>query len=141
MHQYGPQWVKIATNEFPKRTDHSCLFRYTKLMNWKRQTTWFDNQTDEVKEFIQFIFKKRRKINHDHIYTSYGDLVPTLPKFGSGVHNLNNIIDKIYEKNDLITEFIEKKRQGQLSLTLIVSLIYLFRITWYHLVFIFRNFF
>ena len=35
--EYGTHWVKIAQNIFPKRTDHSCLFRYTKLMNWQKQ--------------------------------------------------------------------------------------------------------
>ena len=83
---------------------------------------WFESQPDEIKEFILFIFKKKRKkvSDADRVYTSYGDLVPTIPKFGSGLHNLSFIINQIYEKKPLIDLFISKKRQGQLSLTLLV---------------------
>jgi len=93
-------------------------------MHWKRQNVWFENQSEEIKEFIMFIFKKKR--NHadvrEQVFTSYGDVVPTIPKFGSGMHNLGNIINQIYDKKSLVDEFINKKRQGQLSLTLLVNL-------------------
>jgi hypothetical protein len=122
--EYGPQWSRIAKEAFPMRNNHSCLFRFNKLMHWKRQNVWFENQSEEIKEFIMFIFKKKR--NHadvrEQVFTRFGDVVPTIPKFGSGMHNLGNIINQIYDKKPLVDEFINKKRQGQLSLTLLVNL-------------------
>ena len=118
--EYGPVWSKIAKEAFPTRNNHSCLFRFNKLMHWKRQNVWFENQPDEIKEFILFIFKKKRKNANQNVFTSHGDVVPTIPKFGSGLHNLGQIINQIYDKRPLIDEFINKKRQGQLSLTLLV---------------------
>ena len=122
--EYGAQWSKIAKEVFPTRNNHSCLFRFNKLMHWKRQNVWFDNQSEEIKEFILFIFKKKRKTidRNGQVFTSHGDIVPKIPKFGSGLNNLGNIINQIYEKRTLIDEFINKKRQGQLSLTLLVNL-------------------
>ena len=123
--EYGTHWVKIAQNIFPKRTDHSCLFRYTKLMNWQKQQEWFNNQPEEIKEFMLFLFKRRLKDGSDevlenhNVYTNKGELVPTLPKFGPGTRNLNNIIDTIYEKKDLVYEFVKKKQEGQLSIALL----------------------
>lgn len=122
--EYGGQWAKIAACEFPNRTDHSCLFRYTKLMNWKRQNEWFDSQPGNVQEFILFLFRRRkaRPEEDTKICTNKGDLVPTMPKFGSGTGFLASIIDKIYEKKELVDEFIDKKRDGQLSLTLLAKI-------------------
>ncbi len=41
--KYGSQWVKIS-HEFPTRNDHSCLFRFKKLMEWKEKNLWFLKQ-------------------------------------------------------------------------------------------------
>ncbi|CAF0719286.1 unnamed protein product [Brachionus calyciflorus] len=122
--EYGGQWSKIATIEFPNRTDHSLLFRYTKLMNWKRQNEWFDTQPEDVQEFILFLFKKKKSKPDEEIkvYTNKGELVPTIPQFGSGTGFFASVVDKIYEKRDLVSEFIEKKKDGQLSLTLLAKI-------------------
>ena len=127
--EYSPLWSKITKESFPMRNNHSCLFRFNKLMHWKRQNVWFENQPDEIKEFILFIFKKNRKntAGKEHVFTRHGDLVPTIPKFGSGLHNLGHIISQIYDKRPLIDEFIYKKRQGQLSLTLLVNGVFSFK--------------
>ncbi|RNA37100.1 snRNA-activating complex subunit 4 isoform X1 [Brachionus plicatilis] len=123
--KYGGQWSKIAASEFPYRTDHSCLFRYTKLMKWKRQNEWFESQPEKIQEFIKFLFKKRKSKNDNHdveIYTEKGEMVPTTPKFGSGTGFLASMIDKIFEQRDLVEEFIDKKREGQLSLTILAKI-------------------
>lgn len=124
--KYGGQWSKVATLEFPSRTDHSCLFRYTKLMNWKRQNEWFESQPEKIQEFIKFLFKKRKNKNENHdnrrVYTEKGELVPTTPKFGSGTGFLASIIDKIFEKKELVEEFVDKMRNGQLSITLLAKI-------------------
>lgn len=122
--KYGGQWSKIAACEFPGRTDHSCLFRYTKLMNWKRQNEWFDSQPEKIQEFIKFLFRKKKneKRNDLIIYTEKGEVVPTTPKFGSGTGFLASIIDKIFEKKDLVEEFVDRKTEGQLSLTLLARI-------------------
>ena len=124
--KYGGQWSKIAALEFPSRTDHSCLFRYTKLMNWKRQNEWFESQPEKIQEFIKFVFKKRKSKNDNNdstkVYTEKGEVVPTTPKFGSGTGFLASIIDKIFEKKELVEEFVDKMRNGQLSLTLLAKI-------------------
>jgi hypothetical protein len=122
--EYGGQWARIAEFEFPNRTDHSCLFRYSKLMRWKRQNDWFDSQPDTIQEFILFLFKKRKPRQEEEVkvYTAKGELIPTMPKLGSGTGFLASIIDKIFEKKDLVDEFIRKKRDGQLSLTLLAKI-------------------
>jgi hypothetical protein len=121
--KHGTHWVKIANNDFPNRTDHSCLFRYTKLMSWKKQNEWFENQPDYIKEFILFLFKKRKNLQEEpKLYTSDGELVPTIPKFGPGNQSFINIIEKIVDKTDLIAEFINKKNEGNISISLLVSI-------------------
>jgi hypothetical protein len=115
--RYEGQWYKIAAFEFPNRNDNACLFRYTRLMAWHRQNTWFQAQTSEIQEFILFICKQRHK-NRDEapVYTDDGELVPRKPIFAQKVSNL---VDQILAKRELIVEFVEKKRRGQLSLNLL----------------------
>ena len=118
--KYNGHWSKIANYVFPSRNDHSCLFRYTRLMAWRKQNSWFDKQSDEIKEFILFISKKRKDSKEDNrmsLVTEDGEQVPTSPPFS--VHSVSKQIEKFHEKKDLIKEFIQKKRQGQLSLTLL----------------------
>lgn len=114
--KFENQWVKIANYAFPSRNDNACLHRYTKLTNWHQQNLWFDKQPDEIKEFIMFLCKKNRADTKPDLYTEDGELVPKRPVFSQ---NLGNIIHKIYEKKDLVYEFVRKMRQGQLSLTLL----------------------
>ena len=64
---------------------------------------------------IEFIFLFIEDM-HPQVYTDCGELVPRPPKFSQ---YLSGLIGKIYEKKSLIEEFIQKKRQGQLSLALI----------------------
>ncbi len=54
------QWYKMAAFDFPDRSDNACLFRHTRLMNWRKQNIWFENQRDEIKEFIMFVCKNRK---------------------------------------------------------------------------------
>ena len=119
-------------------------------MNWRKQNEWLQVQSEEIKEFIKFLFKPKNKSkikeikeneevkedlkdsddyaeNEDEevLYTKRGEIVPSQPKFGPGIVVFNSIIDKIHEKKNLITEFVKKKQSGQLSLTLLViSLIF-----------------
>lgn len=121
--EYGGQWSKIAAHEFPTRTDHSCLFRYTKLMNWRRQNEWFESQPEEIKEFILFLFKNKIKKDQKQdqeveeeeeeeiLYTEKGEIVPSMPRFGfiNSSSYWSSTLDKINEKIDLIKEFLSKK--------------------------------
>jgi len=50
------------------------------------------------------------------VYTDDGELVPRKPIFAQKVSNL---VDQILAKRELIVEFVEKKRRGQLSLNLL----------------------
>ncbi len=115
--KFENQWVKIATYVFPHRNDNACLHRYTKLMNWHQQNIWFEKQPDEIKEFILFLCKRNKKdLNEQILLTEDGEIVPKRPIFSQ---NLGNIINTIYEKKDLVYEFVSKMRQGQLSLTIL----------------------
>lgn len=129
--EWGPQWARIAAFYFPMRTDHSCLFRHSKLMLWRRKNEWLASQPQDIREFILFVFRPRnasKRVNIDEkteieqLFTNRGELVPVEPKFGTGTHNLQAITEKIYEKRDLVVEFVEKKRSGQLSLSLLTRI-------------------
>lgn len=137
--EWGTQWARIASVYFPSRTDHSCLFRHAKLMQWRRKNEWLAAQPDYIREFILFVFRPRNSTtsstsssrandendmnnNDRELYTQRGELVPGEPKFGTGSHSLQTITEKIYEKRDLVAEFIEKKRAGQLSLSLLTRI-------------------
>lgn len=155
--EYGGQWAKIAAYHFPNRSDHSCLFRYQRIMQWKKKNEWFDSQAEEIREFILFLFRGKRlpkKRPHktapkndddsseqasrseqneladdedeydeqEQLYTNKGELVPAPPKFSAGAHYLANVVEKIYERKDLVYEFIHKKREGQLSLSLLTKI-------------------
>lgn len=135
--EWGTQWSRISATYFPNRTDHSCLFRHSKLMLWRRKNEWLAAQPEIIQEFILFVFRPRNSspkqspeyasgeqqgCSLEPLLTNRGELVPVEPKFGTGVHNLQTIIEKIYEKSDLVTEFVEKKRTGQLSLSLLTRI-------------------
>jgi hypothetical protein len=59
-------------------------------------------------------------VEQSKLYTNNGQLVPTQPKFITGGETLRHIVDKIYENKDLVNEFIHKKHQGQIDLSLLV---------------------
>lgn len=114
--KFENQWVKIAKFVFPHRNDNACLHRYTKLMNWQQQNVWFQKQCSEIKEFILFLCKRSQLDQEPAVYTEDGEEVPKKPVFSQ---NMGDIIHKIYEKKDLVFEFVRKMREGQLSLTLL----------------------
>jgi len=116
---YPNQWVRIAP-EFEGRTDHSCLSRFNKLMNWKRQHAWFENQPEEIKEFLEFACKgpKDEKMVPSFV-TDEGETIQRVPKFHKCTSIMNNIIDKIYQKKNLVIEFVREKREGKLNITML----------------------
>lgn len=164
--EMGNQWARICSAHFPERTDHACLFRYNRLMEWRRKNEWLESQPDDIREFILFVFRAKSSTKKTkggngrvdattttpttsmresgeggsddvggdgdgggdggggdvNIYTKRGQLVPDVPKFGLGAHNLQNIMQNIYEKQDLVSEFVQKKRNGQLSLSLLTRI-------------------
>lgn len=44
-----------------------------------------------------------------------------MPKFHKCTTIMNGIIDKIYQKKNLVMEFVSEKREGKLNITLLVS--------------------
>ena len=129
----GAQWSRIAATHFPTRTDHSCLFRYSKLMLWRRKNEWLAAQPDDIREFVLFVFRPRTQQSEDdceadaaqtaaELFTSRGEVVPVEPKFGLAAHNFQAVVEKIYESRELVAEFVEKKRAGKLSLPLLTRI-------------------
>ena len=59
--RYEGQWFKMAAFDFPDRNDNACLFRFKRLMNWRKQNVWFQNQQDEIREFIMLLSKPCKK--------------------------------------------------------------------------------
>ncbi len=115
--RFEGQWYKIAAFEFPNRNDNACLFRYTRLMAWQKQNSWFQAQPSEIQEFILFICKQKHK-NKDEmiVFTEDGEIVPRKPIF---TQKISSLVDQILANKELIIEFVEKKRRGQLSLNLL----------------------
>jgi hypothetical protein len=58
---YQNQWSKINQETFENRSDHSILFRYNKLMQWRRLNQWLSDLPDETREFILLLFQRNRK--------------------------------------------------------------------------------
>jgi hypothetical protein len=123
---YDKQWSRIAANEFPTRTDHSCLFRYNRLMSWREQTKWFDSHPVQIQEFIMMLYGKKKLIDAEEdeteMQTSTGDVVPRQPKFVLSAMTLPNLVEILDERTFMIVEFVEKKREGVFDATLLMSI-------------------
>jgi hypothetical protein len=122
---YEKQWSRIAANEFPSRTDHACLFRYNKLMGWREQTEWFENQPVQIQEFIMMLYGKKKANDADdeeEMRTATGEPVPKQPKFILSSATLPNLMEVLNERTYMIVEFVEKKREGVFDATLLMNI-------------------
>ena len=137
---HNKHWSRIAALEFPQRSDHSLLFRFNKLMEWRAQNEWLLAQPEHVRQFIMLLYGRPRNRKQTQsqqqqpppqpiiseepaLYTSSGELVPTQPKFPTSAAQSSALFATAdAEKHELIGMFMEKLRIGDFDIHLLTRL-------------------